>query len=217
LPALIFVKSTDITWPCVILELQNIRVTRKLKDLEEWKSKLLNSINIQDIAKLPHVKAYSDVIGDLDKTKTPNSVVNLINLSTNEKRLPNINTLVDIYNCISLKKGIVSGAYDRLSINGNLTYAVADGSELFIPVKGNAQEKIFPGEWILKDSKNNVITKLTTKQSASSAITLNTQNCVMCIQGNPLTSVEYVKECAVETGDKIISVCGGSYSILHCG
>jgi len=213
---ILFTKNKEITWPCVILEIQDIKVARKLSELEDWKSNLLNNISVQHIANLPHVKAYSDMIGNIDKSNIPNSVINLINLASSENRLPNINTLVDIYNCISLKRGIVSGAYDRICIMGNIDYTIADGTEIFIPVKVNEQEKIYTGEWILKDSKNNVITKLFTKQSASSAITLNTQNCIMCFQGNPLTTIDYVKESAIETAEKIVSVCGGYYNILYC-
>lgn len=46
---------------------------------------------------------------------------------------------------------------------------------------------------------------------------LNTKSCVMCIQGNPETSLEYLQSVAKEVTEKIREICGGESTILHAG
>jgi DNA/RNA-binding domain of Phe-tRNA-synthetase-like protein len=109
------------------------------------------------------------------------------------------------------------GAYERNTIQGKLVYAVADGKERFIPVKGKKAEKIFPGEWILKDETDMVVTKVTTKQSEAAAITPKTRGCVICLQGNSLIGLEELLPVADELIAKILEYCGGEARIVFSG
>ena len=109
------------------------------------------------------------------------------------------------------------GAYERQTIGGRLVYAVSDGSERFIPVKGSAAETVEAGQWILRDDKKMVVTKVTTKQSAAAAVTPSTKGCAMCIQGNDLVGLERLQAVAEEMSKKILEVCGGEVRVVFAG
>jgi methionyl-tRNA synthetase len=212
-----FEKRPEITWPCVILELSEMTIRRRTNKLECWKEESLQGIDLDALASGERLREYTEILEERDVGGRTVSVQNLIEIVRREGKLPNINTLVDIYNTYSLTRSVVMGAYERRTIHGKLIYAAADGSEQFIPVKSRGPEKISPGEWILKDETNMVVTKVTTKQSEAAAISTQTTDCVMCIQGNGTTDIAELTALATEMAAQIVAFCGGSYRIVHAG
>ena len=213
---LVFEKQKGVTWPCVILEFNDLKIKRKIKALERENRKQINSLDLGQIESSEHMKEYLNVLEEKDLGRNI-SVQNLINIVRREGKLPNINVLVDIYNTFSLREGLVMGAYDRRSIRGKLIYAIADGSEHFIPVKGKDPEEITPGEWILKDETGMVVTKVTSKQSEAVAVTQSTTHCAICIQGNQKTPISLLEKISVQMAKAIIASCEGSFRVVHVG
>ena len=212
-----FTREAGVDWPCVILELTGLSIKRRSGGLERWKEASIAEMDLDAIGALPHVRAYDAILEGRDIGGRETSVRNLIKIVRRQGKLPNINTLVDVYNTYSLKEGVVMGAYERQTIGGRLIYAVADGSERFIPVKGKAAEPIAPGEWVLRDDKKMVVTKVTTKQSEAAAVTPSTKGCAMCIQGNEHIGAERLQEIATEMAEKIVEVCGGQWRVVFAG
>lgn len=215
--SLTFEKRREISWPCVILELTDLTIRRRIKRLERWKDLQLETMDLDTIESSQRLKAYEKILERRDLGGRTVSVQNLIDIARREGKLPNINTLVDIYNIFSLREAIVMGAYERRTIAGKLIYAEADGQEHFIPVKGGQPESIRPGEWVLKDETNMVVTKVTTKQSEAAAVTTSTQACAMCIQGNPRISVNELQKTADEMVQVIAEHCGGEVRVVFAG
>jgi len=212
-----FVKEAGVTWPCVILELTDLTVKRKVKAVRRWKQSVVNGVDALALVEAPHVRAYEALLTDGLDCGGRVSVINLLEIAQREGKLPDINSLVDIYNTWSIREGLVMGAYERKTIEGRLIYAVADGSERFIPVKGRDPEPIVPGEWVLKDDSNMVVTRVASKQSEAVAVTPSTTACAMCIQGNPLTQVAHLEAVAREMAAEIVARCGGSFRVVHVG
>jgi methionyl-tRNA synthetase len=211
-----FVKRPEITWPCVILELVDLNVRRRVKALERWKEARLETADLDAIEQGERLKAYYEGLETRDRGRKV-SVQNLLDLVRREGKLPNINSVVDIYNTYSLTESIVMGAYERRTIHGRLIYAEADGNEHFIPVSGAEREPVQPGEWVLKDETDMVVTKVTSKQSEAAAVTTATTACAMCIQGNDVIDTDALVSVAREMADLIVEYCGGSYRIVHAG
>ena len=216
-PPLEFEKEPGITWPCVILELSGLGIRRRVKALERWKQELFDTLALDGLQSSERLSAYTDKLEERDRGARSVSVQNLLDIARREGKLPNINALVDIYNHFSLRDTLVMGAYERRTIQGKLIYAVADGNEHFIPVKGEAPEPIRAGEWVLKDETNMVVTKVTSKQSEAAAVTTSTEGCAMCIQGNDLTPLEDLEGTAREMAELIGSYCGGEYRVVFAG
>ena len=111
----------------------------------------------------------------------------------------------------------VMGAYDRRALKGDLRMKVADGREHFAPVTGDKSERIAPGEWVIVDEEDRVVTKIVSKQSEAVAVTSQTTEAAPCVQGNPAIAKEELHRITVVTCELIQSVCGGSWRIVNDG
>ncbi|MEK7117135.1 MAG: phenylalanine--tRNA ligase beta subunit-related protein [Patescibacteria group bacterium] len=130
-------------------------------------------------------------------------------------RFPHINTLVDIYNLISIKTGLALGSHDIDRVQGNIYLRFTKGDEIFVPLGKTEPLAIFPGEYGYIDDGNNVICRLEVLQVEPTKITVDSKDIFMIIEGNVNTDVEYVRNAAKEVCDLIIKYCGGSYSFLN--
>lgn len=130
-------------------------------------------------------------------------------------RFPHINTLVDIYNFISVKTGLALGAHDIDKVHGNITLRLTKGDEIFVPLGKTEAVAVFPGEYGYIDDGNNVICRLEVLQVEPTKVTAESKDIFMIIEGNANTDVEYVQSAAKEVCDLITKYCGGSYSFLN--
>jgi DNA/RNA-binding domain of Phe-tRNA-synthetase-like protein len=213
---LVFEKNPEVDWPCVILELSDLKIKRRIKSLRRKIKEELAELDLAALMERPHVKAYQELLERYDQGEK-HSVQNLADIVGREGKLPNINALVDVYNLYSLREGLVMGAYDRKAIRGKLLYAVATGQEHFYPVKGQDPVSIEPGEWVIKDEHDMVITRVASKQAEAVAVGTDTQSCAICVQGNPETSLEKLQEVAQEMAAEIVERCGGQWRLVFAG
>ena len=130
-------------------------------------------------------------------------------------RFPHINTLVDVYNLISLKTGLALGAHDIDKVQGNITLRLTKGDEIFIPLGKTDPTAIFPGEYGYVDDGNNIICRLEVLQVEPTKVTANSKDIFMIIEGNANTEKEYVKQSAEEVCMLITKYCGGTHSFLN--
>lgn len=139
----------------------------------------------------------------------------LLSLLLEKDRFPRINTLVDIYNLVSIKTGLALGAHDASKIPGKVTLRLTQGNEMFIPLGQKKTVPVKTGEYSYIDSTNNIICRLEVLQTETTKITLNTKDVFLIIQGNPNTSSAYVEQGAKEVIDLITKFCGGKSTYLN--
>lgn len=125
-------------------------------------------------------------------------------------RFPHINTLVDIYNLVSVKTGLALGAHDVDKVQGNITLRLTKGDEIFIPLGKSEAAPIFPGEYGYIDDGNNVICRLEVLQVEPTKVNAASTDVFMIIEGNGNTEIEYVKKTAQEVCDLVTKYCGGT-------
>lgn len=105
----------------------------------------------------PALKAWTDTFSamGLNPNKFPPSVVNLIKRVRGGKALPYVNSMVTIFNCVSLKYLVPCGGDDRSVITGDLRLGPAAGNEIYVPL-GHPEESETPpaGEIIYYDTAN---------------------------------------------------------------
>jgi DNA/RNA-binding domain of Phe-tRNA-synthetase-like protein len=130
-------------------------------------------------------------------------------------RFPQINTLVDIYNLVSITTGLALGAHDIDKVQGNITLRLTNGNETFVPLGKTEATAIFPGEYGYVDDGNNVICRLEVLQVEPTKVTAETTDVFIIIEGNANTATEYVKKAAEEVCQLIIKYCGGTSSFLN--
>ena len=130
-------------------------------------------------------------------------------------RFPHINTLVDIYNMVSVKTGLALGAHNIDKVQGNITLRLTKGDEIFIPLGKTEPVSVFAGEYGYIDDGNNVVCRLEVLQVEPTKVTPESNDIFMIIEGNVNTDVEYVRNTAKEVCELITKYCGGSYSFLN--
>jgi DNA/RNA-binding domain of Phe-tRNA-synthetase-like protein len=130
-------------------------------------------------------------------------------------KFPHINTLVDIYNLMSLKTRLALGAHDISHIEGNVTLKFTTGKESFLPLGSRTSVKVLPNEYGYIDDKDNLICRLEVLQVEPTKITKDTRDIFLIIEGNKTTSEFYVREVALKTCEMIKMYCGGSYKLLN--
>ncbi len=191
-------------------ELVDLNVQTKSSKLEKLKKELK-----LDEAKLRKViEGYRYLVSEgRDKHNALLSSENLLQLYE-KKLLPNINTLTDAYNLVSLKTGLIMGIYDEKAIRGDVILKVADGSEQFVPIGEKDQVKIRKGEYLVCDSANWVLTKWITKQGNQVAVARSTRRAILCVQGNKNVSQEEVNKGLKEVCELVTQVCGGKYRVV---
>lgn len=135
----------------------------------------------------------------------------LLRLFLEKGKFPRINSIVDIYNLISLKTRLALGAHDVGKIKGNVTLRLTKGDENFIPLGKTEPIKIPAGEYAYIDDGNNIICRLEVLQVEPTKVTLNSEDIFLIIQGNSNTDDQYIKITANEVIDLILRYCGGKY------
>lgn len=130
-------------------------------------------------------------------------------------RFPQINTLVDIYNLISVKTGLALGAHDIDKVHGNITLRMTKGDEIFVPLGKIDPVSIFPGEYGYVDDGNNVICRLEVLQVEPTKVTTQARDIFVIIEGNANTDMSYIQAATEEVCQLITKYCGGSCTLLN--
>lgn len=109
----------------------------------------------QDLIQHDYIKAWSKAHEEFgsNPNKFPPSIKSLIKRLQKGGEIPFINSVVALFNYISIKYLIPCGGDDVRKIEGNLRLGLAKGNENFIPLGVNDKEMPEPGEIIYFDDK----------------------------------------------------------------
>eukprot|EP01065_Artemidia_motanka_P030072 TRINITY_DN36095_c0_g1_i1.p1 TRINITY_DN36095_c0_g1~~TRINITY_DN36095_c0_g1_i1.p1 ORF type:complete len:757 (+),score=201.04 TRINITY_DN36095_c0_g1_i1:64-2334(+) len=215
-------------WSCVVVEYTGLAVPRRSAEADRWKEAALKAAAESVASKRyqKHIDEFRQTPAIVADPALQHSVQNLQSLFESTGKLPGINVLVDVYNLVSLRDGLVMGAYDvRATRDGVLRYGRATGDEHFVPLnfdeldggaddaaaKRGFTQPVQPGEFLVQDTAGNVITTFC-KQSVSSAVTATTTAAFMMVWGNPLTPQSLLRKAAGDITEAVTKLCGASVS-----
>ncbi len=101
------------------------------------------------------VKAWDKVYQNLgvNPNKFPPSIKSLLKRVAKSGAFPFINSIVALFNYVSIKYLIPCGGDDVEKIEGNLRLGLSKGNEVFIPLGSESKETPEPGEVIYFDDK----------------------------------------------------------------
>ena len=108
----------------------------------------------------------------------------LIETVNKKKGFPTINTLVDLYNCVSASHLITIGAHDLSRITGQLRIGITTGKERFVPLFSTEHQSVRPGEYAYMDDSD-IICRLDIRQCHKTRITIDTREAVLFANSNP--------------------------------
>jgi len=140
----------------------------------------------------------------------PSSIENLVRRVLKGQALPTVNTLVDIYNAVSLETLLPAGAEDLDAIAGDVELAIAGESES--PVKLLGEPEARPpkaGEVIYRDRAGAICRRWNWKEADRTKLTAQTVNALVVVEGLPPLGRCDVESAIGEIANRIRAHCGG--------
>ena len=138
------------------------------------------------------------------------SVENLYRLALEGKELRHVNTLVDIYNFISLKYMLPVGGEDLDKIKGDISLTFAGANEPAVLRLGDKEPRAtHEGEVIYKDDEGAICRRWNWKECERTKLTEQTTNAVFVIEAIALIAKEEVKLALDELAELVKKYCGG--------
>ena len=155
--------------------------------LREAEQQVRNAYTIESFKEHPNLKAMHEIHRSFgnNPNKFPPSAQALVKRVLKGGQLPTINTLVDLYNVISLRYVVCAGAEDLDLCEGNVRLAKAEGTEHFLPLGEAAEDSPTTGELVYKDDKGVICRKLNWREGDRTKITNSTKNAIVVVEGFP--------------------------------
>jgi lysyl-tRNA synthetase class 2 len=169
------------------------------------------SYQLDSLAAEPKMKAWRqafDTFGAKSK-KYQCSVENLYRMILEGVELRHINTVVDIYNYISLKYAVPVGGDDTDKVDGDIDLCLADGTEPFIRLNSEEVDHPKSGEVIYRDDKEVLCRRWNWRECDKSKMTEQTRNIALVIEGLAPTTRSEVETATSELRALIDQYCGG--------
>lgn len=148
--------------------------------------------------------------------KCPPSIANLLKRVRSGKDFPYVNSLVAIFNIVSMRHVLPAGGDDLDTVKGDICLIRAKGNENYTPLGSPDQiEHPNPGEIVLLDTGNKEVfcRAWCWKNGDVSKIGHGTRNVAINIDALPPKSAEEGKAAALETLELVKRFCGGEIEL----
>jgi DNA/RNA-binding domain of Phe-tRNA-synthetase-like protein len=128
--------------------------------------------------------------------------------------LPRINSLVDLYNMVSVDCLLSLGAHDLAAVDLPVHLNVASHDETFTPLGSYGSEEVSRGEFAYFDARQRVICRLDLVQAEFSKITARTSNALLIIEGTGVHDQQIFETASRRLLELATAHCGGSGEIV---
>ncbi|MEZ4709040.1 MAG: phenylalanine--tRNA ligase beta subunit-related protein [Caldilineaceae bacterium] len=175
----------------------------------------LERIGATPLSELPSLAAWRQVFRQfgVNPTKTRSAPEALLRRLTKAGDIPNINTLVDIGNLISIRYAMPVAVFDTRHVHGPITVHLADGSERYTEL--GSSELLHPdrGEVVFSDETGLVVARRWCwRQSAESAAQADTTNVVIAIEAQHAAGRDHVTLAVEQMLALLSEFAGGAYA-----
>lgn len=146
------------------------------------------------------------------KTSFRSSVERLVKKARQGDELPRINTLVDVYNLISLRYHMPVGADDLDKLASPVMYRFARPDDTFIALgdPNRVNDPPLPGEVVYADGHRVMCRRWNWYQDARSAISVETKRALINVEAIDPTTGAQVESAAAALADLLAEVCGAA-------
>jgi methionyl-tRNA synthetase len=204
-------KTLGLKLVCAVVE--GASVKKKHEGLEKIKKDSIKKIDLGSVEEQKVIQGYLDLYDLIGVKRDTHAVKNLVELAKKSGNIPQINTVVDSYNLVSLKYGVIVGAHDISKISGNVKVKFAEGNELYVPLGQSEKAQVAKGEYVFVDDKV-VLCRLDVKQGEHTKVDNATKNVFIYVQGNKNTPQKYIEDAMKEILSNIEKYCGGKARIV---
>jgi lysyl-tRNA synthetase class 2 len=195
--------SADELWPLISAQQEEIRATK----------------SIETLSQLPRIvswrMAYS-AFGAKPK-KYLSSVESLYRMVLKGVDLRHINTIVDVYNFISIKHMVPIGGDDISRVEGDITLRFANEGDMFRPLNSEETASTKEGEVIYADDVEVLCRRWNWRECDKTKMTEETAEAMLVVEGLPPVQREEVEKIVEELSHLLEKFCGGEThtEILH--
>jgi DNA/RNA-binding domain of Phe-tRNA-synthetase-like protein len=198
--------------------IEGVHVRKRDDELEKFKVEVVRQVrddySLDTVKDHPIFRAYRDFFWSIkiDPTKIRPAAEALIRRILAGKTLPCINTLVDVYNLVSIKSRIALATFDADQVKENLLMRFAEEGEQFYGI-GMEKPLILKGGEIVVSDEEKLVAVYPYRDADSTKVTEKTENItvVVCgVPGIPKRDLENASQVAVEY---IKRFCGGEKGI----
>lgn len=191
--------------------------TTLLKKIGEETQKILKEFTLDTVSQVPFIARWREIYRKFGAKPSDyrSSIENLIRMALKGRTLEHINTLVDIYNYVSLKYKLPIGGEDTDNMKGDLRLAVADGSEQEVKLLGDKEaEKPFVGEILYRDDVGVICRCWNWREGERTMLTKETKNAIIVIEANSSEEYENLEKALAGIMTLVSHFTGGT---LHRG
>ena len=174
----------------------------KKQAMEEWALQC----QLEEVSDSAVVTGYTDLLQKVGRStkKNPPTILALIRNIQHRGTLPQINSIIDIYNVECLRSYLAIGGHDLDKIEGPIEFTISQREDLFFPIL-SSEKHVAPTDPVYRDQKG-VLAWLDVRDSDLYKFEETTKNALFVIQGNQETSVEMRIE-ALERIHKDLASC----------
>lgn len=174
----------------LLIQIDGVKIQKKDEELENFKREIMaqvrNEYNLDALKDHQTFRAYRDFfwrIG-IDPTKIRPAAEALIRRILAGKNIPNINTLVDVYNLASIKSRIALATFDAEKLEGDLIMRFAKEGEEFYGIGMENPLVLKGGEIVICDNEK-MIAVYPYRDADNTKVTEKTKNVTIVVCGVP--------------------------------
>ena len=158
----------------------------KKQAMEEWALQC----QLEEVSDSAVVTGYTDLLQKVGRStkKNPPTILALIRNIQHRGSLPQINSIIDIYNVECLRSYLAIGGHDLDKIEGPIEFTISQREDLFFPIL-SSEKHVASTDPVYRDQKG-VLAWLDVRDSDLYKFEETTKNALFVIQGNQETSVE---------------------------
>ena len=207
-----------------VLVVEGADNTREIPELVGMLAEARRSVRengaFEDLKAHPFIASWRDAFQSfgVNPNKCPPSIANLIRRVRGDggKDLPYINSLVAIFNIVSMKYILPAGGDDLDAVKGDIRLTPARGSESYTPLGSpDRKETPNPGEIVLLDTGNDEVfcRAWCWKNGDVSKIEPHTRRVAINVDALPPMAPDEGYAAALETLELVKRFCGGSVAL----
>jgi DNA/RNA-binding domain of Phe-tRNA-synthetase-like protein len=145
----------------------------------------------------------------------PSSIENLLRRVSKGHTLPHINTIVDVYNSVSLRHLVPVGGEDLDTLQGDVLLTIAGDNEAPVTLLGEKEARSpYPGEVIYKDDLGTICRRWNWKEADRSKLTEATKNLFLVTETLPPIPKEVLEQATNDLATLVRTYCGGEVNYV---
>lgn len=184
------------------------KIFQLLKEEEKRQNSILQNIDFGVLPETADWRVIYEQFGSKPRDFR-SSIEALLRRVRTGNPLPSINSLVDLYNYLSIHYYLPAGAEDLDKVVGNIELTFAKGDEKGKYIGAEEEDTCYQGEVIYKDQKGFICRRWNWREGDRTKIEEKTKNAVLVLEMSPSISEEKFHQALAETEKLVKELLGG--------